>query len=146
LECKKIEGELIVDPAKKVHGQIKSILGDKSEVVGVQGRDIVDIGSGVRAIASSLVGEVSIPHDKVTGVDGRSRRRVVLQDWILWKGGIKPGKDVCLPPILVWFNRADGVAPIIILHIQDAQVISPQVLSELIYIIWYVPPPLPLPR
>jgi hypothetical protein len=53
--------ELIVDPAKKVHGQIKSILGDKSEVVGIQGRDIVDIGSGVRAIASSLVGEVSIP-------------------------------------------------------------------------------------
>jgi hypothetical protein len=52
--------ELILDPAKKVHGQIKSILGDKSEVVGVQGRDIVDIGSGVRAIASSLVGEVSI--------------------------------------------------------------------------------------
>ena len=48
----------MIDPAKKVHGQIKSILGDKSEVVGVQGRDIVDIGTGVRAIASSLVGEV----------------------------------------------------------------------------------------
>jgi hypothetical protein len=49
----------MVDPANKVHGQIKSILGDKSEIVGIQGRDIVDIGSGVRAIASSLVGEVS---------------------------------------------------------------------------------------
>ena len=37
------------------------------------------------------------------------------------------------------FNAgADGTAPTIILHIQDAQVISPQVLGELIYIIWYV--------
>ena len=35
-------------------------MGDKSEVVGIQGRDIVDIGSGVRAIASSLLGEVSV--------------------------------------------------------------------------------------
>jgi len=49
----------MIDPAKKVHGQIYSILGDKSEVVGIQGRDIVDIGSGVRAIVSALVGEVS---------------------------------------------------------------------------------------
>jgi hypothetical protein len=47
------------DPAKKVHGQLWSILGDKSEVVGLQGRDIVDVGSGVRAIVSALVGEVS---------------------------------------------------------------------------------------
>jgi len=60
--------KLMVDPAKKVHGQIKSILGDNSEVVGVQGRDIVDIGSGVRAIASSLVGDVSESlNDKDTG-------------------------------------------------------------------------------
>ena len=37
------------------------------------------------------------------------------------------------------FNAgADGTAPTIILHVQDAQVISPQVLGELIYIIWYV--------
>lgn len=50
----------MTDPAKKVHGQIKSILGDRSEVVGVQGRDIVDVGSGIRAIVSTLVGEVSI--------------------------------------------------------------------------------------
>jgi len=52
-------GWLMIDPAKKVHGQIYSILGDKSEVVGIQGRDVVDIGSGVRAIVSALVGEVS---------------------------------------------------------------------------------------
>jgi hypothetical protein len=101
LECKKIEGGLTVDPAKKVHGQIKSILGDKSEVVGIEGRDIVDIGSGVRAIASSLVGEVGGICDRDTGVDERSRQRVGLQVWTLWKGGIKPAKDVCLPPILV---------------------------------------------
>jgi hypothetical protein len=139
-----MKGELIVDPAKKVHGQIKSILGDKSEVVGVQGRDIVDIGSGVRAIASSLVGEVSILTSRRGGTDGRCRQRVGLQVWTLWKGGIKPGKDVCLP--LSSHTKADGIAPTIVLHIQDAQVISTQVLGELIYIIWYVPPPLPLPR
>jgi hypothetical protein len=119
-------------------------LGDKSEVVGIQGRDIVDIGSGVRAIASSLVGEVGGICDRDTGVDERSRQRVGLQVWTLWKGGIKPAKDVCLP--LTSHTGADRIAPTIILHIQDAQVISPQVLGELIYIIWYVPPPLPLPR
>jgi len=73
---------------------------------------------------------------KTQGTDGRSPLRVVLQDWIRWKGGIKPGKDVCLP--LTSHTGADGIAPIIILHIQDAQVISPQVLGELIYIIWQV--------
>lgn len=49
----------MVDPAKKVHGQIWSILGDKSEVVGIQGRDVVDVGSGIRGIVSALIGEVS---------------------------------------------------------------------------------------
>jgi hypothetical protein len=52
------EDGLMIDPAKKVHGQLGSILGDKSHVVGVQGRDIVDIGSGIRAIVAGLIGEV----------------------------------------------------------------------------------------
>lgn len=49
----------MTDPAKKVNGQIQSILGDKSEVVSIQGRDITDIGSGVKNIVLALVGEVS---------------------------------------------------------------------------------------
>lgn len=49
----------MTDPAKKVNGQIKSILGDKSEGVSIQGRDITDIGSGVKNIVLALVGEVS---------------------------------------------------------------------------------------
>jgi hypothetical protein len=75
----------MVDPAKKVHGQIKSILGDKSEAVGIQGRDIVDIGSVVRAIASSLVGEVCDFGScimKTLKADGRYQPRVGLLDWI----------------------------------------------------------------
>jgi len=109
-------------------------------VVGVQGRDIVDIGTGVRAIASSLVDEVreTPPHEDAVA-DDSCRQRVGLQVWIRWKGGIKPGKDVRLP--LTSWSGTDRIAPTIILHLQDAQVISPQVLGELIYIIWYVPPP-----
>ena len=52
--------KLMIDPGKKVHGQLSTILGtQRSEVVGVQGRDILDIGTGIRAIVSGLLGDVS---------------------------------------------------------------------------------------
>jgi len=81
----------MIDPAKKVHGQIYSILGDKSEVVGIQGRDIVDIGSGVRAIVSPLVGDVSPSICQVWGLMvGTDQERL---DWSRSSGSLVENQE-----------------------------------------------------
>jgi hypothetical protein len=127
----------LADPGKKVHGQLYTILGNqRSEVVSVQGRDILDISSGIRAIVSGIIGDVSRPggwdmaDEKVksgmTGLD-------LLDNW--WKGH-KHCMTLCDTESA---DRADETAPTVIIHIQDAQIIPPQVLGEIIYIITQVP-------
>lgn len=69
--------KLMIDPGKKVHGQLSTILGtQRSEVVGVQGRDILDIGTGIRAIVSGLLGDVRPFSENWVWLTRRGRRAV----------------------------------------------------------------------
>lgn len=67
----------------------------------------------------------------MTGLD-------LVENW--WKGH-KYCKSTSTYLSTIRCERANDLAPTVIVHIQDAQIIPPQVLGEIIYIITQVPSP-----